>query len=205
MQMRWRRATLFAAIVIAHIVVVRLLPIGRATLPEPPVQEVSLTAPQSREPAARPVVRAHPAEHGTGVSAAFRSQPLPPFPVPGPPKPGPAAPAIDWGQEAAIAADDRLQRDAQAARQLAALSRWKLNALPAPVAPAASAFPWDHARTHRFEPTPQGLLVNLSDRCVLLINPLAVLGGCRLGALPVHADLFAHMDAALELREAAAH
>lgn len=201
--MRWRRATLFAAIVIAHVVVVRLLPIGRATLPEPPVQEVWLTAPQLREPAARPVVRAQPAGRGTGAGAAFRSQPVPPFPVPRPPNPSPAAPAIDWGKEAAIAADDRLRLDAQASRQAAALSRWKLNALPTAVAPAASAFPWDHAHTHRFEPTPQGLLVNLSDRCVLLINPLALLGGCRLGALPVHADLFAHMDAALARREAA--
>jgi hypothetical protein len=204
MQMRWRRATLFAAIVIAHVVVVRLLPIGGATLPETPVQEVWLTAPQRREPAARPVLRAHPAGRGTGARAAFRSQPVPPFPVPLPPTPSSAAPAIDWGKEAAIAADDRLQLDAQASRQAAALSRWKLNALPAAVAPA-SAFPWDHARTHRFEPTPQGLLVNLSDRCVLLINPLALLGGCRLGALPVHGDLFAHMDAALARREAVGH
>ena len=69
--MRWRRATLFAAIVIAHVVVVRLLPIGRATLPEPPVQEVWLTAPQLREPAARPMVRAQPAGRGTARRSRF--------------------------------------------------------------------------------------------------------------------------------------
>ena len=201
--MRWRRAALFAAIVIAHVVAVRLLPIGRTAPPETPVQEVWLAAPLLREPAARAVMRPRPA--GRGASAAYRSQPVAPRPVPHPPNQSPAVPSIDWTREAAIAADDRFSRDAQASHQAAALSRSMLSAGPAAVAPSASSFPWDHSHTHRFEPTPQGLIVNLSDRCALLLNPLALIGGCRIGALPVHADLFAHMDQALEQREAVGH
>jgi hypothetical protein len=65
--------------------------------------------------------------------------------------------------------------------------------MPSPAVPQGPQFGWDRAHTHRFETTPQGLLVMLNDRCGIIINPLGAAGGCALGHLPVRGDLFDHM------------
>ncbi len=107
---------------------------------------------------------------------------------------------IDWAKEAEIAADDRLRLDAEAERQAASLSQWRLHVMPAPRSPATSGFAWDYSQTHRLESSAQGLVVNLNDRCSLTISLyfMAVMGGCKLGKLPVHGDLFLHMKDAPE-------
>jgi hypothetical protein len=88
------------------------------------------------------------------------------------------APAvIDWAKEAErVAADPGLN----------------IGALPPPA--ARQRFGWDYARTHRVESLPDGgLLVNLSDRCSLIIRFPMLLGGCKIGRIESRADLFAHM------------
>ena len=102
---------------------------------------------------------------------------------------------IDWAKEAQIAADDLVRSDADAARRAAGLSQWKSHVMPAPIAAGAPQFSWDYAATHRLESSPHGLVVNLNDRCSLLISvsAMAVMGGCKLGELPVHGNLFMHM------------
>jgi hypothetical protein len=98
--------------------------------------------------------------------------------TPAPSEQDPSAPvAIDWAKEAErVAADPGLN----------------VGAAPAPV--ARQQFAWDYARTHRVESLPDGgLLVNLSDRCSLIIRFPMLLGGCKIGKIEGRADLFAHM------------
>lgn len=52
---------------------------------------------------------------------------------------------------------------------------------------------WDYAATHRIEELPQGgTVINLNDRCVLLINPFPLFG-CAIGHIPAKGDLFKHL------------
>ncbi|HTC43616.1 MAG TPA: hypothetical protein VK696_01070 [Steroidobacteraceae bacterium] len=196
--MRWRRTLLFAAIVIAHLLVVRFFPADRTTPPDAPGQEISFatlssTAPSERVSQTRPIpkaIRAH--KFNKGPASLSQVQPD---------KPADTAPApVDWAQEAELAAADSLKLEAEASRQAAALSQWQLRVMPSPKAPAASGFSWDHSRTHRLESSAQGLVVNLNDRCSILISLslMAVLGGCKIGQIPVHGDLFMHMRDAPE-------
>lgn len=85
--------------------------------------------------------------------------------------------AIDWAKEAErVAADPGLN----------------IGAEPAPA--ARQQFVWDYAQTHRVEPLPDGgLIVNLSDRCSLIVRFPVLLGGCKIGKIDSRADLFAHM------------
>jgi hypothetical protein len=54
-------------------------------------------------------------------------------------------------------------------------------------------FAWSHARTHRVESIPGGgLLINVNDRCVVVLIPFPFFG-CGLGKKPPNGDLFEHM------------
>ncbi len=103
-------------------------------------------------------------------------------------------PPTDWAQEAEIVREHRLQEDADAARRDGVLSRWKAGALPSAAAPSTPPFRWDSSHIKPLEPTRQGLVVHLNERCVLVISPLSLIGGCKIGDIPVHGDLFDHMD-----------
>jgi len=196
--MRWRRALLFAAIVVAHFLVVRFFPADRELSRDAPEQEISFatlsaTAPVervSRPIPIRKVVRARKFIKGSGRLSDI--QPEPPQSV--------APSPVDWAKEAERAVADSLKRDEVASRQASAFSPWQLRVMPSPKAPATSGFSWDYAQTHRLESSAQGLLVNLNDRCSILISVylMAVIGGCKIGPLPVHGDLFAHMRDAPE-------
>ncbi|HEV2700268.1 MAG TPA: hypothetical protein VGV09_01460, partial [Steroidobacteraceae bacterium] len=63
------------------------------------------------------------------------------------------------------------------------------------------------AQTHRVETSPLGMLVKLNDRCSVLISVyfMEVKGGCKLGELSVHGDLFTHMSDASGAGDQAAH
>jgi hypothetical protein len=196
--MRWRRALLFAAIVVAHFLVVRFFPADREPSRDAPEQEISFatlsaTAPVerfSRPIPIRKVVRAQKFIKGSRRLSDVQSEP-----------PQAIAPSpVDWAKEAERAVVDSLKRDEVASRQAAALSQWQLRVMPSPKAPATSGFSWDYAQTHRLESSAQGLLVNLSDRCSILISLylMAVVGGCKIGPLPVHGDLFSHLGDAPE-------
>jgi hypothetical protein len=52
---------------------------------------------------------------------------------------------------------------------------------------------WDYAATHRVESIPGGgMLIHLSDNCVLVLFPLPLVG-CGIGKPPANGDLFEHM------------
>jgi hypothetical protein len=191
--MRWRRVLLFAAVVIAHFLVVRFFPADREPSRDAPEQEISfatLSATTPVERVSRPipirkVARARELIKGSGRLSDV--QPEPPLAI--------APSPVDWAQEADRAIADSLKQDEVASRQAAAFSPWQLRVMPSPKTPATSGFSWDYAHTHRLESSAQGLLVNLNDRCSILISVylMAVIGGCKIGPLPVHGDLFAHM------------
>jgi hypothetical protein len=197
--MRWRRALVLAAIVIAHFLVVRFFPADRASSRDTPEQDISFatlssTAPTVRTSKSKSVPRVSQAPKRIEGSGSLRDIQPDLRPDTAPPAP------VDWAKEAEIAAADSLKLDEEAARQAAALSQWQLRVIPSPKAPAQSGFSWDHSRTHRLESSAQGLVVNLNDRCSILISLslMAVLGGCKIGPLPVHGDLFIHMRDAPE-------
>jgi hypothetical protein len=53
-------------------------------------------------------------------------------------------------------------------------------------------FAWNYAATHRIEAIPGGgMLVHLSDNCVLILFPLPFVG-CGIGKRPANGDLFEH-------------
>jgi hypothetical protein len=199
--MRWRRAILFSVIVAAHVLIVWLFPIERAQR-EPPEQEISLTTLLSPEPvrerssladsrkasgASHPVERSARIKRSTQIvppvspidsSTAVLAEP----PPVGEPSSAPAF--VDWAKEAQVVADERARSDADNSR--------KHYVTPAPIAPT---FPWDYAATHRIESSARGLIVNLNDRCSLLISLsiMAVMTGCKLGDLPANGNLLMHM------------
>jgi hypothetical protein len=72
-------------------------------------------------------------------------------------------------------------------------------------APAqAPQFGWDYAATHRLESIPGGgLLVNLDDRCVLVMAPLPFIG-CGIGEKQANGDLFKNMGDPQEARSGSA-
>ena len=96
-------------------------------------------------------------------------------------------PTPDWNAELKLAAKNALSGE---------LAKRKHDADFAHVFPAQpqkpAQFAWDYAATHRVETLPQGgLLINLSDNCVLLIFPLPFVA-CGIGKRPANGDLFKH-------------
>ncbi|HMI75986.1 MAG TPA: hypothetical protein VK495_14880 [Steroidobacteraceae bacterium] len=54
-------------------------------------------------------------------------------------------------------------------------------------------FAWDRTHTQRIEPIEGGgMLIRLSDHCVLIVFPLPFVG-CGIGKIPARGDLFDHM------------
>jgi hypothetical protein len=211
--MRWRRIVLFAIVVIAHFLVLRFFPADPATPQDPPEREIALATlispgpVEPQGPLAKPLGRAatihskFPARKARAAQNAGTSE----LSKVAESSHNPASASIDWGKEAELAAADRVQSDREAARQAAALSQWRLRMVPAPKLPAPSEFAWDYAQTHHLESSARGLIVNLNDRCAVLINPLAILVGCSLGQMPVHGDLFVHMKEIKEAGESQDH
>jgi hypothetical protein len=96
-------------------------------------------------------------------------------------------PAPDWTEELQLVAQDAVARDL-------AQQRHELDFAHAfPTQPKKSQqFAWDYAATHRIEAIPGGgMLVHLSDNCVLIIFPLPFIG-CAIGKHPANGDLFEH-------------
>jgi hypothetical protein len=194
MRVRWGRGLVFAAIVVAHVLLWRLLPALRVSEPAAPAQTpltvwmLSAPTPESsppprgpRSPAAARAPAKRAPRHGDTAERARE------------PERSSAPHSIDWAQEAQQAAEDDAERDVEGARRSGALSRWKSHVMPSPVVPRGPQFGWDTSRTQRLRPTPQGLVVMLNERCALVINPLLLAGGCALGHIPVRGDLFDHM------------
>jgi hypothetical protein len=207
--MRWQRVVLFAAIVVAHVLAVLFFPAGLVPhdTPEQPITFATLLVPQPIEPqTSRPKQQRQAAattsKRPAATMRATRSaetnqtnQDAVAFNDVQSDAASNTGPPIDWAKEAQIAADDRVRLDAETAPKAAALSQWRLHVMPSPNVPGGSKFRWDYARTHRLEATALGLNINLNDRCSLLISlyMMAIMGGCKIGELPVHGDLFMHM------------
>jgi hypothetical protein len=118
--------------------------------------------------------------------------------IPAPAQPSaadnPPAP-IDWNSEAGLA----IERQAELARATPprALDKHEpgadLNGGLGPDRKQKSEFGWDRTHTHRIEPIEGGgILIRLSDHCVLVLLPLPF-AGCGIGKIPVRGDLFDHM------------
>jgi hypothetical protein len=108
-----------------------------------------------------------------------------------------AAPvAIDWAKEAERAAAHRIEADEEAERRASALSRRRGPSVGAPEARAAPPqFGWDHSHIHRVEEIPDGgLIVNINDRCAIVIRFPVLLAGCKIGKMESRGDLFTHMN-----------
>jgi hypothetical protein len=93
----------------------------------------------------------------------------------------------DWAEELHVAAKNAV------ANQLAQ-QRHQLDFAHAfPTIPKKpQQFAWDYAATHRIEAIPGGgMLVHLSDNCVLILFPLPFVG-CGIGKGPANGDLFEH-------------
>jgi hypothetical protein len=96
-------------------------------------------------------------------------------------------PAPDWTEELRLAAKNALA--AELARQRHELDF--AHAFPTPPK-KPQQFAWDYAATHRIEALPEGgMLLHLSDNCVLVLFPLPFVG-CGIGKRPANGDLFEH-------------
>jgi hypothetical protein len=105
----------------------------------------------------------------------------------------PAAP--DWRHELQIAANNAIESQERRRHQPSPLAPHDFSGVkPGSTDDSKPRFGWNHAATHRIEEIPTGgLLINISDRCVIAwaILPLAF---CRIGKIPVRGNLFEHMQ-----------
>jgi hypothetical protein len=155
-----------------------------------------------------PLIFLAPPEHAqvpapaASAAALPRKKPVAPHdtqlvtvpPAAPPPVDAPPAP-IDWNSEAELAI--KLQAQLAMATPPRALDKHRpgadLNGGLGPDRKQKSEFGWDRTHTRRIEPIEGGgLLIRLSDNCVLVLIPLP-LGGCSIGKTPVRGDLFDHM------------
>ena len=198
MRIRPSRVIALTAILLAHVLVLRLLrlmetrPVGSAES-EPPM--VLLLLPALRCAPPRPVTVQR--DDLRSAKPPVLPEPSQPTPIEVAPQAGPEAAEpptlIDWANEAAIVAKGRLGDAAKAAEQAAALSSWRSHVMPGPLKPGPQ-FRWDYANTHRIEAAARGgIVVNITDRCAIVFTGLFMLGGCRIGHQEVHDDLFEHM------------
>jgi hypothetical protein len=103
--------------------------------------------------------------------------------------------SVDWAKEAERAAAHRIEADEEADRRASALSPRRGPSVGAHAPAAAPSFGWDPAHTHRVEPIPDGgLVVNLNDRCAIVVKFPFVMPGCKIGKIESRGDLFTHMN-----------
>jgi len=136
------------------------------------------------------------------VAAVPRKKPVAPrdtqliiIPTPAPPAAdNPSAP-IDWNAEAELAIKQRAEL--AMATPPRALDKHgagaDFNGGLGPDREKKPEFAWDRTHTQRIEPIEGGgMLIRLSDHCVLVVFPLPFVG-CGIGKIPVRGDLFDHM------------
>jgi hypothetical protein len=136
------------------------------------------------------------------VAAAPRKKPVAPrdtqlvvIPAPAPPAGDRPPVPIDWNAEAERAikqhAELAMATPSRALDQHGAGA--DLNGGLGPDRKQKSEFAWDRKHTQRLESIEGGgILLHLSDHCVLLVFPLPFVG-CGIGKIPARGDLFEHM------------
>jgi hypothetical protein len=103
-------------------------------------------------------------------------------------EPGASHPPIDWTGEL-----DRAARESVPAEPSRDPRNFGFPHASTPPPSKSPEFAWSHTRTHRVESIPGGgLLINVNDRCVVVLIPFPFFG-CALGKQPPNGDLFEHM------------
>jgi hypothetical protein len=190
----------FIAILGAHVLGVLFFPTLRRPFLQTPGDEFSTTIaflePIQPQPFAE-AAKLHAPSPTKRETAREGVQGTAPPKTPEPTEPENTAPiAIDWAKEAERAAAHRIEADEEADRRASALSPRRGPSVGAPEAPTATPqFGWDHAHIHRVEPIPDGgLVVNLNDRCAIIVKFPFLLPGCKIGKMESRGDLFTHMN-----------
>jgi hypothetical protein len=117
------------------------------------------------------------------------------IPAPAPPAADNASAPIDWNAEAELAI--KQYAELAMATPPRALDKHgagaDFNGGLGPDRGKKPDFAWDRTHTQRIVPIEGGgMLIRLSDHCVLVVFPLPFVG-CGIGKIPVHGDLFDHM------------
>lgn len=197
----WLRTSALALVMLLHLLAYRMLTI--------PLLRPAATAPGRLEflqlsavttPALHPTVQDRSTTPTRGVTrhSEFLRRTQPPVPS------SSVRQSADANDNSQIDWDSAMGESAQHAAQhnydAQARSFGFPTHLPAPD-PKAPEFGWDYARTHRVEAIPGGgLLINLSDGCVLMLSPLPI-AMCRFGKKKANGDLFKHMQDATRAGE----
>jgi hypothetical protein len=106
-------------------------------------------------------------------------------------EPSPERPRVDWAREAELSASRQLQKDDDAKRRAAPFAH-DFSA-PEPNRPTPQ-FRWSTAHTQRVQPLEGGgTLIRLNERCALVLSGF-LFPVCSVGKIPVHGDLFDHMN-----------
>jgi hypothetical protein len=205
------RVTIFIIVVAIHLVLLLMFLASRRTpgetIESPPITVFIVYQPQgpteqsppppnpnSRQSRAAPV--RHVAPRGAQSAAP---KPLPSTPE-GSPSPEDISPptTIDWNQEADVVAKHVIEAEIDAERKASALTRCH-KPLPGRWV-RGPEFGWSHAQTHRVEQLPEGkgVLVNLNDRCSILLTGIFALPLCSLAKPAPRGDLFKNMHGPIE-------
>jgi hypothetical protein len=148
-----------------------------------------------------------PPETRVTARAARPAAPKPPAPANPAPEPESSSitptPAPDWRAEARIAANDELEAEERKRQSLFALAPHDFSGVrPGSSDDSKPRFGWNHARTHRVEElSGGGLLININDRCAMVLVFIFPFPGCKIGKISARSDLFDHMQDASAIAE----
>jgi hypothetical protein len=137
-----------------------------------------------------------PAAPSPTRTARSSTSPVRTAPITLPPEPPtnrslPEPPRIDWAREAEISASRQLEKDERAKRLAAPFSHDFSAETPTHRTPE---FRWSRAHTQRIEPLENGgTLIRINDRCAVVLAGM-LFPVCAIGKIPVHDDLFEHMN-----------
>jgi hypothetical protein len=186
------RIIALVVVVLVHAALIAWLATARRTLPTAEISEretilIFLPDTTPREPQSQPAPER--ASREPRQIPAPVPPTAPPLITPQEERKPPAA--VDWHEQAQLAAT----------RQAEELARLESpgagpGAVPSPGSPPRTTpeFRWSRSRTHRIEAIEGGgFLVWINDRCAIVITLLAM-PVCKVGKIPVHGDLFEHMD-----------
>jgi hypothetical protein len=145
----------------------------------------------------------------TQVTARAARPAAPKTPAPANPAPEPESssltptPAPDWRAEARIAANDELEAEERKRHLPSPLAPHDFSGVrPGSTDDSKPQFGGNHARTHRVEElSGGGLLVNINDRCAVVLLFIFPFPACKIGKIPAHSDLFDHMKDAPAIAE----
>jgi hypothetical protein len=178
------------AVVLLHVAIFALLISARARRLDSHVNGTSMTLIVVPPVAAPRVVvneRVAPvpsSRENVVLPPAIPTETMPPIEEPAP---------IDWAREAELAASHQVDAVELERRRARGFTPQAQSREPEILAPPTPEFGWSH-HAQRVEALPEGgILIHLSERCVLVVSVM-VLPACGIGEIPVNGDLFEHMN-----------